>query len=164
VLSYFHLTFLPKLLPSIHLTTASYSLFSDDLSFLRNSPLILVFLFVGGVYIVTSCLSSKRFISNKAIRKVFKKIRKHRMRYTIIHDAFWVCYLYAVFISVLQFKIGGFSSTNAIMNMILAIITFMVFLAFTGIMVYLGVKYRKTPEKVPKKYAFLMLEPSSHSL
>jgi hypothetical protein len=91
VLSYFHLAFLPDLLYRIHLTTAIYSLFSDDLSFFSSSPLILVFLFVGRVYTVISCLSSKRFISNKVIRKVLKKIRKHRMCYMLIHDAFWVC-------------------------------------------------------------------------
>jgi len=164
VLSYFHLTFLPKILPSLNLTTSTYSLISNDLSFMANSPLILIFIFIGAAYLLVSFLSSKKFINNKAIRKTFKKIRKHRMRYNIIHDAFWVCYLYAVFISTLQFKMGDFSSTNSIMNMILAIITFVVFLTFTGIMIYLGIKYRKTPEKVPKKYAFLILEPSSHSL
>lgn len=65
------------------------------------------------------------------------------MRYGVVHDAFWVCYLYAVFISMLQFKMGDFSSTNAILNMMLAISTFILFFAFTIIMFYLGLKYRK---------------------
>ena len=67
------------------------------------------------------------------------------MRYGIIHDAFWVCYLYAVFISLLQFKMGDFSSTNGILNMMLAIITFIIFASFTVLVVYLGVKYRQKP-------------------
>lgn len=67
------------------------------------------------------------------------------MRYSIIHDAFWVCYPYAVFMAALQFKVGDFSSTNAILNMMLAIVVFVIFVAFTCIMIYLGVKYRKTP-------------------
>ena len=84
------------------------------------------------------------------------------MRYSIIHDAFWVCYLYAVFISLLQFKIGGFSSTNAILNMMLSILVLTVFVAFTGLVIYLGVKYRHKVDKIPKKYSFLMMEPSAH--
>ena len=145
VLKYFHLTFLPQLFPSLNMTNEYYSVFSSDVSFLANSPVVLVFSFVALVYLVTSFLSSKRFITNKAVRKLFKKIRKYRMRYGIIHDAFWVCYLYAVFISLLQFKMGDFSSTNGILNMMLAIITFIIFAAFTVLVVYLGVKYRQKP-------------------
>ena len=109
VLKYFHLTFLPQLFPSLNMTNEYYSVFSSDVSFLANSPVVLVFSFVALVYLVTSFLSSKKFITNKSVRKLFKKIRKYRMRYGIIHDAFWVCYLYAVFISLLQFKMGNFS-------------------------------------------------------
>ena len=157
VLKNFHLTFLPQILPSLNLTNEYYSVFSTDVSFLANSPVILIFAFVAFVYLLTSFLSSKRFISNKTVRKLFKKVRKYRMRYGIIHDAFWICYLYAVFISLLQFKMGNFSSTNGILNMMLAIITFLLFFVFTVIVVYLGVKYRAKPEKIPKKYAFLMM-------
>ena len=145
VLKYFHLTFLPQLFPSLNMTNEYYSVFSSDVSFLANSPVVLVFSFVALVYLVTSFLSSKKFITNKSVRKLFKKIRKYRMRYGIIHDAFWVCYLYAVFISLLQFKMGDFSSTNGILNMMLAIITFIIFAVFTVLVVYLGVKYRKKP-------------------
>ena len=145
VLKYFHLTFLPQLFPSLNLTNEYYSVFSSDVSFLANSPVVLVFSFVALVYLVTSFLSSKKFITNKSVRKLFKKIRKYRMRYGIIHDAFWVCYLYAVFISLLQFKMGDFSSTNGILNMMLAIITFIIFASFTVLVVYLGVKYRQKP-------------------
>ena len=157
VLQYFHLTFLPQILPSLDLTNSYYSVFSTDVSFLANSPVILVFLFVGVIYLIVSFLSSKKFITNKSLRKLFKKIRKYRMRYSIIHDAFWVCYLYAVFISLLQFKMGDFSSTNAILNMMLSILVLTVFVAFTGLVIYLGVKYRHKVDKIPKKYSFLMM-------
>ena len=164
VLQYFHFTFLPTIFPSLGLSNSTYSEFSSDVSYLSNSPVILVFSFVLFIYLVVAFLSSKRFISNKSVRKLFKKIRKYRMRFGIIHDAFWGTYLYAVFISLLQFKMGNFSSTNNILNMMLAIITFLIFMVFTCLVVYLGVKYRKAGDKVPKKYAFLMLEPSAHTL
>ena len=107
-LQYFHLTFLPQILPSMNLTDSTYDFFSSDISYLANSPVILLFCFVIFVYLLVALLSSKRFVSNKGCRKLFKKIRKSRMRYGIIFDAFWVSYLYAVFISLLQFKIGKF--------------------------------------------------------
>lgn len=149
---------------SLSLTNPTYSLFSDDMSFLSNSPVIIIFAFVLLAYGVVGFLSSKRFISSKGLRKVFKKIRKRRMRFGLIHDAFWACYLYAMFISMLQFKIGGFSSTNAILNMFLAIVTFIIFLIFTIWIFKLGVKYRADPDKIPKKYSFLMMEPSAYPL
>lgn len=143
VLKIFHFTFLPSLFPSLSITNSYYSLFTNDISFLSNSPVILIFLLIVLAYLLVGFLSSKKFITNKAVRKLFKKIRKYRMRYGVVHDAFWVCYLYAVFISMLQFKMGDFSSTNAILNMMLAISTFILFFAFTIIMFYLGLKYRK---------------------
>jgi hypothetical protein len=164
-LKYFHFLFLPSPFPSLHLTNPTYSLFSPDVSYLSNSPFLILIAFVAVLYLLVSMLSSKRFINNKALRKTFKKIRKYRFRYNIIHDVFWACYLYAMFISMLQFKMGNFNSPNDILNMMLAIITFLVFGCFTVLMVYLGVKYRKMPkEQIPKKYAFLMLEPSANSL
>ena len=157
VLKYFHFTFLPKLFSPLGITNTAYSLFSSDMSYLSNSPCILLFSFVIAAYLLVGFLSSKRFISNKSIRKLFKSIRKNRMKYSIIHDAFWVCYLYAMFISMLQFKIGSFSGSANLLNMLLAISTFLIFLGFTLYIFRLGYKYRKEPEKIPKKFAFLML-------
>jgi hypothetical protein len=65
---------------------------------------------------------------------------------------------------MLQFKMGDFSSTNAILNMFLAIVTFLIFTFFTIWIFRLGIKYRKEPEKIPKKYSFLMMEPSAYPL
>jgi hypothetical protein len=125
------------------LTNSSYSLFSSDLSFLSNSPCILVFAFVIGGYLLVGFLSSKRFIKNKTVRKIFKSIRKNRMKYSIIHDAFWVCYIYAIYIAMLQFKMGSFNGTTNILNMVLAILTLIVFFAFTFFVFKMGYKYRK---------------------
>ena len=164
VLQYFHLTFLPSIFPALNLTEPTYALFSSDLSLLANSPLIVLFAFIMAAYLLLAVLSSKRFVSNKVIRRLFKSIRKTRMKYGIIHDAFWVTFLYAVFFSLLQFKLGSFSTTNGILNMLLSIVIFILFSAFTVYLLFLGHKYRHTPDKIPKKHAFLMLEPSSSPL
>lgn len=145
VLQYFHLTFIPSIFSTINLTDPYYAFFSNDLSYLANSPLIVLFAVIISAYLIVAFFSSKRFIANKTLRRGFKSIRKTRMKYGIIHDAFWVTFLYAIFISMLQFKLGNFSNTSNILNMLLAIITFILFIAFTFYMVFLGYKYRKQP-------------------
>ena len=102
-------------------------------------------------------LSSKKIVSNRHVRRFFKKIRKYRLKFGLIHDAFWLTFPYAVFISMLQFKIGKFSDTFNIVNILLSIITLTIFLIFTVYVIYLGYKYRFHQDKVPKKYKFLVL-------
>lgn len=165
ILKYFHFMFLPSFFESQNITTTIYSLFSSDLSYLSNSPILIIFAFVITTFLAVLALSSKKLIKNKVVRKLFKKIRKYRVKYGLIHDAFWVTYLYAMFISMLQFKMGSFATTMGIVNMMLSIITFLLMLIFTIFMFYIGYKYRKEPEeKIPKKYSFLALEPSTFPL
>ena len=142
-LKYFNLLFLPQIFPSLGITNSFYQIFSSDVSFLSNCPIILIFAFIIFAYLLVKALSSKKIMSNKGVRRTFKHIRKYRMRYGIIHDAFWISYLYALFISLLQFKVGGFGSALAIINMLLAIVTFGILTAFTAFIIYLGYKYRK---------------------
>ena len=144
-LKYFNFMFLPALFPNLGITNSYYSLFTQDISFLTNSPLIIILLAILFLYLVVSFLSSKRFITNKFIRKLFKKIRKNRMKYSIIHDAFWVTYPYAILISLLQFKFGSFNGTLNIVNIFLAIITFLLYVVFALFVFYLGKKYSLTP-------------------
>lgn len=81
------------------------------MSFLGNCPVLFIFGVILVVYLLVAFLSSKRFIQNKGLRRVFKKVRKYRTKYGIINDGFWICYLYTVFVCLLQFKMGGFDST-----------------------------------------------------
>jgi len=150
--------FLPNIFPSLLYTNKYYQLFTNDVSYLANSPMIVLFIIVLTMYLIVKLLSSKRLMSNKHVRRIFKRIRKYRMKYGIINDAFWVTYLYALFISMLQFKIGNFDSNLAILNMILAIASFFAMIAYTVFIIYVGYKYRQTPEdKIPKKYKFLKM-------
>jgi len=124
---------------------------------MSNSPLIIILALVFIMYIVVYALSSKKVNTNKHIRKVFKKIRKYRMKYSIVHDAIWVTYPYAIFISFLQLKFGSFNGTLNIINVFLAIITIILYVLFALFVFYLSKKYSKDPEKIPQKYNFIML-------
>lgn len=137
--------FIPKLFPTLNITNNYYLLFTSDISYLSNSPLIIILSVVLLMYLVVYMMSSKKLIANKYVRKLFKKIRKYRMKYSIVHDAFWITYPYAILISLLQFKFGSFNGTLGIINIFLAIVTFFLYIMFALFVFYLGKKYSKTP-------------------
>lgn len=75
------------------------------MSFFANfSPLIFIWAIVGTIYVVFKILTNKKLIKNKHLRKFAKRVKKYRLRFDIIHDAFWITYIYAMFFSAYQFK------------------------------------------------------------
>lgn len=159
-----NLMFIPSIFSPLGLNNQYYSAFTNDVSFLGNSPIIVFLLIIIGIYLLVAILSSKRFVSNKHIRKLFKRVRKYRVRYGLIHDALWIVYPYAVFISLLQFKMGGVGSSSAMLNIALASITFIGLNGFAFYVLRLAYRYRETPGKIPKKFAFIQLEPANNTL
>lgn len=159
-----NLMFVPSIFTPLGLNNTYYSAFTSDVSFLGNSPLIVFLLIIIGIYILVAILASKRFVSNKHIRKLFKRVRKYRVKYGLIHDALWVVYPYAVFISLLQFKMGGIGSSSAMLNLALAAITFIILNGFAFYVLRLAHRYRESPGKIPKKFAFIQLEPANNTL
>jgi len=127
------------------------------MSFLANSsPLIFTWIIILVVYAIVSVLSSKKMISNKHIRKIAKKIRKYRLKYSIIHDAFWFTYIYAMFFAMYQFRVAKFGNSTDVINLLFALIVFAIYFGFMCYMIYLGKKY-KDPEaiKIPRKLSFI---------
>jgi hypothetical protein len=110
-----------------------------------------------GIYALVSILSSKNFVSNKSLRKLFKRIRKYRVKYGLLMDICWAVYPFAMFISLLQFKLGSIGNTSATLNIALSGLTILVLNAIVAYTVFLAYKYNKKPEKLPKKFVFLML-------
>ena len=113
------------------------------MSFFANfSPLIFIWGIVGFVYLIFAVLSSKKLIKNKTLRKFAKKIKKYRLRYDIIHDAFWITYIYVMFFAAFQIKYIQFSSPVLIGNFIFAIAVFITYLVFTFYLMKLGNKHK----------------------
>ncbi len=123
-------------------------------------------MFAGGlvIYALVSILSSKNFVSNKSLRKLFKRIRKYRVKYGLLMDICWAVYPFAMFISLLQFKLGSIGNASATLNIALSGLTILVLNAIVAYTVFLAYKYNKKHEKLPKKFVFLMLEPSNMML
>lgn len=142
-LRYFNFMFLPSIFPPLNINNGYYSVFTNDISYLSNSPIIIIILILMLVYLLVSILSYKKLISNKHIRKLFKRIKKYRVKYALVHDIIWAVYPYAIFISLLQFKMGKFGETMATMNIALSALTFFILNAAVIFFVYLAYKYKK---------------------
>ena len=120
-----------------------------------------MFIIAIGIYALVAFLSNKYFISNKNIRKTSKKIRKTRVKYGLLFDVCWAVYPFAMLIALLQFKISSMSNTGTTINMTLSGLTFIVLNSLVGYLLFIAYKYNKNPEKVPKKFNFMMIEPSN---
>jgi hypothetical protein len=133
-----------------------YQNFMPNSSFLSNSsPFIFIFAFVVTVYLIFWVLSLKKMVKNKNVRHFAKTIRKYRLKYHILHDAFWFTFLYAFFMAIYQFKQFSFNSTLDIINFIFAALITFVYFSFTVYIIYLGYKYRKEEDKIPRKLSFI---------
>ena len=133
------------------------------MSFLANcSPLIFVWAIVGFTYLIFTILSSKFIKGHKTIRKFAKKVRKYRLKFGIINDAFWITFIYGMFFAIYQFKKAEFGSPVLVGNFFFACVVFVLYMVFTVYLVKLANQYKgKTQEEISKKFRFIAPEPSS---
>lgn len=93
-------------------------------------------------------------ISNKPVRHFAKKVKKYRLKYGILNDAVWFVYIYAIFMAMLQFTQASVSTTWDAINIVFAGIVFVLLIAYSIFMIYLGNKYKNPGTKLPTKWAF----------
>jgi hypothetical protein len=96
-----------------------------------------------GAYLVVSIMSNKNFVSNKPLRKLFKRIRKYRVKYGLLLDICWAVYPFAMFISLKQFKLSSIGNTTATLNIALSGLTILLLNAVVAYVLFLAYKYNK---------------------
>lgn len=113
------------------------------MSFLANcSPLIFLWLIIGFFYLLFLVLSNRKLIKNKLIRRISKKIIKHRFRLHVLHDVFWVTFIYTLFFALYQIKVVSFSTAKDIVNFFFAMVVLIVYVGVAGYILKLGNKYK----------------------
>jgi hypothetical protein len=113
------------------------------MSFFANcSPLVCLWVIIITLYLIFLVLSNKKIIKNKSLRHLAKKIIKHRFKLHIIHDVFWITFIYAVFFSLYQLKVVNFNSAKDIINFFFALTVFIIYTGFTVYILKLGNKYK----------------------
>jgi hypothetical protein len=149
-LSSFHFTFFPSLFDNVlggytsPATPSLYTNFLSDTTFLRNcSPLIIIFSIFITIFIVFKLLANKTINRWKLFRKFCQGVVDDRIKYSIINDAFWLTFTYAMFFAMFQFRYTATSSLWQTINLLFAALTIAIFISYTLFMMYLGQKYRK---------------------
>lgn len=152
-----HFTFFPQLF-SLQPAEKAYEDISTDMSFLANChPLIFVWVIVGILFLLFTILSSKKIMKNKDIRKFAKRVKKYRMRFSLINDAFWITFIYAMFFAIYQLKKPTLGSSLNIGNFFFAMVVLVLYLIFTVYMIRLGSQFKgKKADEIPKKFSFIM--------
>lgn len=140
--------------------SAPYYNFQPDTSFLGNcQPLVFFAAIFGTAYLLIFFLS-KRCNKIKCLRTRSKQIYKSRMRYSFIHEIFYYTVYYVFFIAVYQFTGNNADLPSSAGNLAAAVIVMIVYAAWLLWVVYLGSKFRKKIDAIPKKYQFLVYEES----
>lgn len=162
VLKNVHFLFLPSFFKGpIGYQIKEYIPFLNNASFLFNcSPFIVVLAFAVVVYTVFKILSNRKILANKTVRHLAKKIRKYRLKYSLLNDAVWFIYLYAMFMAMLQFGQASVKTSYDTANIVIAVFVFIFLLAYTVGIVYLGNKFKDPLVKIPRKWNFFKMEPS----
>jgi len=105
-------------------------------------------------------LSNRKILANKAVRQLAKRARKYRLKYSLLNDAVWFVYVYAMFMCMLQFTQAKTSSVWHIANIAAAGVIFAFLFGYTLAIMYLGNKFKNPSTKIPRKWNFFKLEPS----
>jgi len=170
-MKYFHFTFFPSLFDKVlgdyssPATPNQYLPFLNDTTFMRNcSAYVLLFAIMLFLLALFKFLSSRVTNRSKTFRKLCEVVYKDRVRFSFLNDTFWITFLYTVFFAMFQFKYTTTSNVWQIINLVFCSLTLALFASYMIFMLYLGFKYRKDVTEVPKKYSFLVNEPSSNTL
>ena len=156
-LKLFHFTFFPQLFAA-GMKEKAYETVSTDMSFLANSsPLIFIWAIVGFIYLLFTILSSKKVKNSKTIRQFAKRVRKYRLRFGIINDAFWITFMYAIFFAMYHFKNAKFDTSMLVGNFFFACVVFVLYIIFAIYMVKIASQFKgKKQEEIPKKMLFIV--------
>ena len=179
ILGFFHFTFLPKLYTQeIAGSKTLYSEFQSDTTMLGNIHpfvfIVSIFLFV---YFIFWILSTKTVNRSDCFRKRVKKIFRGRMKLSFLFEAFYYPAFYTLFWAMYQLKGYHSNLPEAGANLAMSIIFLITYLVFFILLLYITAKTRNkinsVPEKMkkhedlpkmPKKFSFLVIEPSQFSL
>ena len=164
-IKYFHFTFFPTIFKANY-NVKSYEYFNNDMSFLANSsPFIFLWLIVLFFYLTFFILSRRKLIKNKTVRHFAKKIMKHRFKIHILHDVFWITFIYAFFFALYQVRNVSFNSSKDMINFFFAMIVLIVYLAVTIYITRLGNKYKESNfEDIPKRLTWIRPAANEFSL
>lgn len=164
-IKYFHFTFFPTIFKANY-NVKSFEYFNNDMSFVANSsPFIFLWLIILVLYMIFFILSRRKLIKNKTIRHFAKKVMKHRFKLHILHDIFWITFIYAFYFALYQMRMVSFSSSKDMINFFFAMVVLIGYLVMTIYITRLGNKYKDTKfEDIPRRLNWIRPDKKEFSL
>ena len=135
-----------------------YYNFQIDTTFLGNmQPFVFFFIIFVSIYAVFWALSSIKINKFTSLRKKAKKIFRSRMRYSFLYEIFYYTEYYVLFFAFYQFSGANTYLKNSAMNLAVAVIVVILYVAWLLIMTYASIKNKLKLNEVPQKHKFLVL-------
>ena len=162
-LKYLNFQFLPSLfvlfIPSDYESDATPQKFklaiTDTTFFISAGHYFLVIAFYLLWIITIAILKNKQICKFRKIRKFAQGVYENRIRFGIINECMWFCFMTFVVFGFWQFYDLNFPYNWSYANLAVAILCIILCLMVVVWVVYLSLKFRGDPENIPKKFKFV---------
>lgn len=120
-------------------------------------------IFIGSLFSITYLIFWAITKSNislfRGLRKSIRKVFKNRMKYSFFNEVFYYTQVYVFFFAVLQWSKNR-STENSVTNLSLSIIFAGMYVGWLIFLLYKSSHYRNNISKMPKRFKFLVMEPT----
>ena len=128
----------------------------DTVFFISSGHYIIIILSYAIWVVLISLLKNRTINKFHKLRRFAKGVYNRRVRYGVINECLWFCYISFVFFGLWQLRNLTINGTWSYGNIILSLFGWISCLFLTFWVVYLAVKYRDKMEKLPKKFNFIL--------
>lgn len=142
-------------------TPSSYVLAIGDTTFLLSSGhYFLILAFYAGWALLVGLLKNRGINKWARLRRFSKGVFQRRIRFGAVNESLWFCYISFVFFGFWQFKDMQTTTGWNVGNLAVCFVCLLLCLMLTCWVIYLSMKYRHDPSKIPKKHQFILGEDS----
>lgn len=168
-LKYLNFQFLPSLfnimIPSTFASPATPQKFkqaiTDTTFFISSGHYFLVIAFYIGWAMLIVLLKNKQINRFKKLRRFAASVYENRIRFGVINECIWYCFMTFVLFGFWQFYDITFPYKWSYANFAVAMLCILICLFMVGWVIHLTLKNRHNIEAVPKKYSFILGDESS---
>ena len=105
--------------------------------------------------VVIAILKNRQICKFRKLRRFAEKVYKSRIRFNIINECMWLCWISFVFFGLWQLYDTSFSYDWSIASFVVALICVLLCLIVMIWVVYLSLKFRDQVDQVPQQYKFI---------
>lgn len=120
----------------------------------------IVIMFYAGWALAVALLKNRGINKWNRLRRFAKGVWQRRIKYGAINECMWFCYISFAFFGFWQMKDLSTPYSWNYANIALSFFCWFLCILLTTWVLYLALKYRTDPSKIPKKFGFILGEDS----